>query len=143
MATAFAIADAADSGETLGHRLKRRQTFNSAAKLTLIVSGFHSDATIRPRGIDSTPIVFAKELAPVTTIEEHCHAVLGDLLHHLVHTLAGMVTISLDQPWLTEHVEFVAFDKEMPFAARSALIAVVLYHCRIVARDDESASRRN
>ena len=103
--------DVADySHEGLGHGLKRRQSLNSATKLTLIVSGFHPDATVRPGRIDSAPIVLAKELASLTAIEEHRHAVLGDLLHHLVHALAGMVTISVDQPWFTEHVDLIAFD---------------------------------
>lgn len=100
----------ADSHEVLGHGLNRRQSLNSATKLTLIVSGFHPNATVRPSRIDPTPIVFAKELASLTAIEEHCHAVLGDLLHHLVHALAGMVTISVDQTWFAEHVDLIAFD---------------------------------
>ena len=46
----------------------------------------------------------------MATIEKHRHAVLGDLSHHLVHALAGMVTISVDQPRFAEHVDLIAFD---------------------------------
>ena len=125
----------------LGDRLKRWQTFRPSGVLTLVIASLHSNATVRPRGIDPAPIVFAKELAPATAIEQHRHAVLGDLLHHLIHALAGMVTIPVDQPWLTKHVNLIAFDEEMSFAARSALIALKLCHCQIVARRTFGASR--
>ena len=55
-------------------------------------------------------LVVAQELAPVATIEKHRHAVSGDLPHHLVHALAGMVTIGVDQPWFAKHVDLIAFD---------------------------------
>ena len=109
--------------------------------MALIVSGLHSHTTIRPRRIDATPIVFAEKLAPLSAIEEHRHAVVDDLLHHLVHALAGVVTIRVDQSGFAEHVDFVTFDEKMSFAAGSALIAVELRHCQIVARCTFGASR--
>ena len=96
--------------------------------LALVVSGWHSDAAVWSGGIDSAAIVFAEELAPLTTIEDHRFAVLGDLLDHLVHAFASMVAIRVDQPWFAEYIEIVAFDEQMPFAARSTLIAFVLWH---------------
>lgn len=109
--------------------------------LALVIACLHSNTTVRPRGIDPTPIVVPQELATPSAIEKHCHAVFGDLLHHLVHALAGVVTISVDQPWLTEHVDLVALDEKMSFATRSALIAFELCHYQIVARRTFGASR--
>ena len=125
----------------LGNGLKRWQSFRPAGMLTLLIASLHSNTTVRPRGIDPAPIVFAKELAPATAIEKHRHAVLGDLLHNLIHALAGVVTIRVDQPGFAEHVDFVTFDEKMSFAAGSALIAVELRHCQIVARCTFGASR--
>ena len=126
---------------SLGDGLKRWQSFNSAAELALIVSGLHPDATVRPRGIDATAVVFAEKLALAATIEQHRHALLDDLLHHLIHVLAGVVTIRLDQSWFAEHVDLVALDKKMALATGSALIALKLCHCQIVARRTFGASR--
>ena len=125
----------------LGDGLKWWQTFNSAAELALIVTCLHPDAAVRARRIDATPIVFVEKLAPLSAIEEHRHAVVDDLLHYLVHALAGVVTIGVDQPGFAEHVDLVAFDEKMSFAAGSALIAVELRHCQIVARCTFGASR--
>lgn len=76
----------------------------------------------------------------MTTIEKHRHAVFGDLLHHLVHALAGMVTISVDQPWFAEHVDLIAFDEEMAFATSSATVAFKLRHSLSVLDPRSSAS---
>ena len=143
MTADVAIENVAASGGSLVHGLKWRQSFDSAAELALVVSGLHSDAAVWPGEIDSTAIVVAKKLAPLSAVEEHCHAVLGDLLHHLVHALAGMMSVGVDQPWFAEHVDLIAFDEEMAFAARAALVAFVLCHCRIVARSAVCASRRH
>ena len=143
MAADAVIAGVAESREVSGHGLKRRESFDSAAELALVVASLHADAAVWTGEVDSAAIVFAEKLAPLTTIEEHRHAVLGDLLDHLVHALPGVVAIRVDQPWLAEDVKFIAFDEEMPLAARSALIAFVLWHCRIVARGRASASRRH
>ena len=129
-----------DAREVLGNGLKRWQSFRPSGMLTLLIASLHSNTTVRPRGIDPAPIVFAKELAPATAIEKYRHAVLGDLLHHLIHALAGMVTIRVNQPWLTKHVDLVALDKKMAFATGSALIAFKLCHCQIVARCTLGAS---
>jgi hypothetical protein len=123
-----AIDDAAESRDVSGHGLKRRESFRRSAVLALVVSGWHSDAAVGTSGIDSAAIVFAEKLAPFTTIENHRFALLDDLQHHLVDALAGVVPIRVDQPWLAEHVEVVAFDEQVPFAARSTLIAFVLWH---------------
>jgi hypothetical protein len=96
--------------------------------LALIISGWHADAAVGTGGIDSAAIIFAEELAPLTTIENHRFAVLGDLLDHLVHALTGVVAIRVDQPWFAEHVEIIALDEQVPFAARSATVAFVLWH---------------
>ena len=128
MATEVVIDDAAESREVSGHGFERRESFRRSAVLALVVSGWHADAAVGPSRVDAAAIVFAEELAPLTTIEDHRFAVLGDLLDHLVDALAGVVPIRVDQPWLAENVEIIAFDEQVPFAARSALIAFVLWH---------------
>ena len=125
----------------LGDGLKRWQTFNPTAELALIVADLHSDAAVRASGIDATAVVFAEKLALAATIEQHRHALLDDLLHHLIHVLAGVVAIRLDQSWFAEHVDFVAFNQQMSLATGSALIALVLGHGPIVARRAVGASR--
>ncbi len=93
MAADVVIDDAAESREVSGHGLKRRESFESAAVLALVVSGWHADAAVGTGRVDSAAIVFAEELAPLTTIENHRFAVLGDLLDHLVHAFSGAVAI--------------------------------------------------
>jgi hypothetical protein len=143
MAADVATNDAASSRDVSGHGLKWRKSFHRSAVLALVVTGRHSDAAVGPSGIDSAAIVLAEKLASLTTVENHRFAVLDDLQHHLVDALAGVVPIRVDQPWLAEHIEIVALDEQVPFAARSAMIAFELRHCRIVARGRASASRCN
>lgn len=50
-----------------------------------------------------------------------------------------MMPISFDQTGFTQNVDFIAFDEQMPFAARPATVAVKLRHCLRVARHNGCA----
>src|SRR5437773_1217188 len=96
--------------------------------LTLFVTRLHPDAAIRSCRVDRATVVGSEERA------RHGHQnrfpLRPDFVDHLIHRLAFVMLVGVDQPWLAEDVQIIALDKEWSLAARPTLIAFISWHGR-------------
>lgn len=56
-------------------------------------------------------------------------------MHHLMHGLASVMGVGLNQTRFPHHVQIISFDQEAALATRAAFIALIPQHDASVARD--------
>ena len=112
-------------------RLQWRKSGFPSGRLALFISSFHRNTGVWSGGIDRALVVGAEE--PARSIctagnDDRPANIFAEGFCDLFYRLGCPMWVGLDQPRLTQKVEFVRLDYETSLATCAAIVAFVLWH---------------